>query len=275
MSETTDSKKDARLKLPIVPTHYELSYERIDLKSFTFAGTVAIEAKGRSEDIVASFPNSVTIHCHEVQIIEAKLRYEETILSAKELLYHVRNQTCTIVFEAPDDTKIWKEGREYILNLSFRGEVNDKLCGLYRSTYVDAADGTSHIIATTQFEPTDARRAFPCFDEPALKATFSVTVRAPVDFQVISNTPPETVLTEDNRMYKKVRFEQTPRMSTYLVALVMGKFDSVSATCLSKSHRNRITTTVYTVPGKAEQGLFCLDTAKRYVFCHFVYSATQ
>ena len=163
MSEAHETKKDARLKLPFIPKHYELSYERIDLKSFSFAGTVAILAQGRSQDEVGtSFPNSVTIHCHELQIIEAKLQYEDVILSAQEFNYHIRNQTCTIVFSSSNETtKIWKDAREYILKLSFRGEVNDKLRGLYRSTYVDATDGTSHIIATTQFEPTDARRAFP------------------------------------------------------------------------------------------------------------------
>ena len=264
---TAKEKNDARLKLPFIPKHYELSYEKIDFSSFTFAGTVAIQAQGCAAAEIAAAsslcPNSVTIHCHEVQIIEATLSYEDIVLSAQALNYHVRNQTCTIVFDAKQSENIWKQGCEYLLTLSFRGEVNDKLCGLYRSTYVDAANGTSHTIATTQFEPTDARRAFPCFDEPAIKATFSVTVRAPVDLQVISNTPPETILTEENRKYKKVRFQQTPRMSTYLVALVMGKFDCVSATSASKTFQNSITTTVYTVPGKAEQGLFCLETAKR------------
>lgn len=126
--------------------------------------------------------------------------------------YHVRNQTCTIVFASSDGYQpIWQNGREYLLALSFRGEVNDKLRGLYRSSYVDAVDGSSHTIATTQFEPTDARRAFPCFDEPALKATFCLTVRAPVGMQVLSNTPPASVLTEANRAYKLVKFQPTPR----------------------------------------------------------------
>jgi len=261
MSGDANKKEDARLNLPFIPNHYEISYERIDLKTFEFAGTVEIQATARSDVDVAAFANSVTIHCLEVQIIEAKLHYEEITLAAEKLHYHVRNQTCKIVF--PSTSPLWQKGRNYILKVSFRGELNDKLCGLYRSTYVDVSDGTSKIIATTQFEPTDARRAFPCFDEPALKATFSLTVRAPVDLQVISNTPPEAVFTEPNRVFKRVKFQQTPRMSTYLVALVMGKFDSVSATTFSKTYNNRITTTVYTVPGKAEQGVFCLDTAAR------------
>lgn len=264
---TTSDKESSRLKLPFIPKHYEISYERIDLKSSDFAGTVEIHASARDDTNLASFANSVTIHVLDVQIIEAKIQYENVTLAAEKLHYHIRNQTCTVVFPASSDKgvfSVWKKGRDYVLKISFHGVLNDKLCGLYRSTYVDR-DGIAQTIATTQMEPTEARRAFPCFDEPAHKATFALTARAPVDLQVISNTPPAAVFTEPNGVYKRVRFQQTPRMSTYLVALVMGKFDSVSTTSFSKTYNNRITTTVYTVPGKAEQGTFCLDTASRYV----------
>lgn len=268
------------MRLPIVPKHYDLTYQRVDLKSFEFFGTVQIHAQGKTvvADKEAFRFNKITIHCDEVQIIEAKLQFDDgaTTLTAEEFNYHMRNQTCTVVFpttttttteltdgagESSSSSSIWKEDREYILTLTFRGELNDKLRGLYRSTYVDATDGKTHIIATTQFEPTDARRAFPCFDEPALKATFALSVRAPVDFQVLSNTPPASIFTDENRKYKLVKFQTTPLMSTYLVALVMGRFDCVSTSSMSK--RSNIMTTVYTVPGKAEQGLFCLDTATR------------
>ena len=262
--DAVDKKREsARLKLPVAPVHYDLSYDRINLKTFDFAGRVHIDLRGRKD--AYSFPNSVTIHCLDVQIIEATLEFDDTVLVAEQLHYHVRNQTCDIVF-AESDTPLWQEGRNYVLKLSFRGKLNDKLCGLYRSTYVDPTDGSSHVIATTQFEPTDARRAFPCFDEPALKATFALAVRAPVDMQVISNTPPASIFTEDNRVYKRVQFEKTPKMSTYLLALVMGKFDSISTVSKAQPNAKAITTTVYTVPGKVEQGAFCLDTAKRYVF---------
>ena len=98
MSVDTTKKEDARLKLPFVPKHYEISYERVDLKTFEFAGTVEIQATARSDIDVASFTNSVTIHCLEVQIIEAKLHYEDITLSAEKLHYHVRKQTCEIFF---------------------------------------------------------------------------------------------------------------------------------------------------------------------------------
>src|SRR5207247_11186092 len=75
---------------------------------------------------------------------------------------------------------------EWRLTLRFTGILNDKLHGFYRSTYKDAA-GASHTIAATQFEATDARRAFPCWDEPAFKAIFAVTLVVPERLAAISN----------------------------------------------------------------------------------------
>jgi len=120
-------------------------------------------------------------------------------------------------------------------------------------------DGKRHVMATTQFEATDARRAFPCFDEPALKATFCLTVTIPGDLTAVSNTPMASTHTnfDGARCTKTVAFQKTPKMSTYLLALVVGQFDGISRTS------NHIVTTVWTVPGKASHGHFCLDTAVR------------
>jgi aminopeptidase N len=260
-ASATQPRESARLLLPAVPTHYDLSYERIDMKDpFDFVGRVDIHMQGQPQELLTTAAeassSSITLHCHQVQIIEAALHFEGVILPAQALHYHMRNQTCTILFDS--NNAIWKPDTVYILKIAFHGVVNDLLCGLYRSTYVDPTEGTTQTIITTQFEPCDARRAFPCFDEPALKATFTLSVRVPVDLQVISNTPPVKILTEDNTTgFQRVTFGTTPKMSTYLLALVIGQFDSISTT------QNDILTTVYTVPGKALQGQFCLETASR------------
>ena len=105
----------------------------------------------------------------------------------------------------------------------FTGTLNDKLRGFYRSTFTDEA-GESHTIATTQFESVDARRAFPCWDEPDRKATFEITLLIDRAAEAFSNSP----IVESERVgdKRRVRFSPTMKMSTYLVALVVGNLET-------------------------------------------------
>jgi puromycin-sensitive aminopeptidase len=188
------------------------------------------------------------------------------VWAAIEFRYNISQQTVEIFF---DDFPGWKKDGSYKINILFSGILNDQMRGLYRSTYL-GLDGQSHTMATTQFEATDARRAFPCFDEPSHKATFQLVVTIPAHMQCISNTPPESIHTsvapahnskdkDNNMLLKTITYQKTPKMSTYLLALVVGEFDAVSTTSPTTS----IQTTVYTIPGKAHQGTFCLDTATK------------
>src|SRR5207249_140331 len=101
------------------------------------------------------------------------------------------------------------------LHLTFTGILNDKLRGFYRSTFADD-DGNQRVIATTQFESTDARRAFPCWDEPDRKAVFGVTLVVDDGLLAVSNSP---VVEEDDLGdgKRQFRFADTMVMSTYLV----------------------------------------------------------
>ena len=106
---------------------------------------------------------------------------------------------------------------------SFEGELNDALKGFYRSTFTND-DGVEHTIATTQFQSTDARRAFPCWDEPDMKATFDVTLVIDPQFTAVSNGA--EVSREDREGgLVAVRFAETMKMSTYLVAFVVGPLE--------------------------------------------------
>ncbi len=116
---------------------------------------------------------------------------------------------------------------EWTLHIAFRGILNDKLHGFYRSQYQDAA-GKTHTVATTQFESTDARRAFPCWDEPELKASYKVTLVVDQDLTAISNARAESEKPSTIKGKKEVVFAETMVMSTYLVAFIVGEFDATA-----------------------------------------------
>ena len=113
------------------------------------------------------------------------------------------------------------------LSCSFTGTLNDKLRGFYRSTWTDE-EGNEKVIATTQFESTNARRAFPCFDEPDLKASFGVTLR--VDESLMAISCGELVSSTDlGGGRREDRFADTMIMSTYLVAFIVGELEATEA----------------------------------------------
>ena len=137
------------------------------------------------------------------------------------------------------------------LNIEFAGILNDKLRGFYRSTYVDDA-GTQHVIATTQMQSTDCRRAFPCWDEPEFKAVFGVTLDVAEGLTAISNGPEIERTTADGRTV--VRFADTMIMSSYLVAFVVGELEVSEPIDV-----NGIPLRIVHVPGKSHLTEFGLD----------------
>ncbi|XP_014808157.1 PREDICTED: aminopeptidase N [Calidris pugnax] len=118
-----------------------------------------------------------------------------------------------------------QQNQRYRLSSSFTGELADDLAGFYRSEYVDS--GETKVVATTQMQAADARKAFPCFDEPAMKANFSVTLIHPSDHSAISNMPAkrsqQVVIDKEN--WTITEFETTPKMSTYLLAFIVSQFN--------------------------------------------------
>eukprot|EP01084_Bolivina_argentea_P265221 449467_1 len=126
--------------------------------------------------------------------------------------------------------------------------------GFYRSKY-KLSDGTDAFCGCTQFEVTDARRAFPCWDEPSIKATFSVEITCNKSLNVLSNMP--SIDTKDiGSNLKRILFDKTPIMSTYLLAWVIGEFEYVE----SKTSRD-IIVRVWTTIGKKSQAQFACDVA--------------
>ncbi|KAM6308555.1 aminopeptidase N [Aegotheles albertisi] len=124
-----------------------------------------------------------------------------------------------------------QKGQRYRLFSIFTGELADDLAGFYRSEYENEA-GTKKVVATTQMQAADARKAFPCFDEPAMKANFTVTLIHPSDHEALSNMPAKSsrVQEMDGKMWNVTEFETTPRMSTYLLAFIVSEFRFVQNT---------------------------------------------
>ncbi|KAM3379037.1 aminopeptidase M1 [Capsicum galapagoense] len=139
-----------------------------------------------------------------------------------------------------------------VLSMAFEGTLNDRMKGFYRSTYEH--NGEKRNMAVTQFEPADARRCFPCWDEPAYKATFKITLEVPSELVALSNMPVEEEKVTGN--LKTVHYQESPIMSTYLVAIVVGLFDYVEG-----HTSDGIPVRVYCQVGKANQGNFALNVA--------------
>ena len=223
------------------PTKYSLTLHP-DLKTFTFTGRQTIDV-----DIVVPTAR-IILNAAELEISDISLRCKGAASPVSSIALDADAETATLDFG-----RTLPPGPAQ-LEMDFNGTLNDRLVGFYRSEYVDGEGQTRHL-ATTQFEPTDARRAFPCWDEPAHKAVFDVTLVFDDSLQAVSNTPAieESVSTPGLR---SVRFAETPVMSTYLLAFVVGDLVSVEA---HAANGTRIG--VWTTRGKENQAGFALDTS--------------
>lgn len=230
----------ARLPFFIKPERYQLTIKP-NLDGFIFEG---------SETIFLSLEKTtseITLHAKDLKITEVEFKVESRKFKAGSIKYNVKAETVTFTFAK----KLPKGKGE--LSLSFTGVLNDKMRGFYRSRYNHG--GREKHMATTQFEATDARMAFPCFDEPAHKAIFDVTLLVPSELTAISNTI-ETEVKEHAGGYKVVKFAPTPKMSTYLLAFIVGDFEFVEA-----KTKDGVLVRVFVTPGKKHQAKFALDTS--------------
>ena len=154
--------QSTRLPENVRPVHYRLRLEP-DLAAFTFVGHEEIEVT------VASPTSEVMLNASELNVSRAVAEAPGGEAAASAIEHDEEQERVTLRFPSP-----LPAGRT-VLRLDFTGELNDQLRGFYRSTYVDS-DGVERRLATTQFEATDARRAFPCWDEPSVKASFDVAL---------------------------------------------------------------------------------------------------
>ncbi|HKH88847.1 MAG TPA: M1 family metallopeptidase, partial [Acidimicrobiales bacterium] len=211
---TTEDGNDADYRLPrgALPRRYSLELSP-DLSSASFNGRVTIEL-----DVTEPI-SEVVLNAAELELSQASWR-SATSGESHPLGVRVDEALERATFALPATA----EPDRYVLECAFSGVLNDKLRGFYRSRFT-GPDGVEHTIATTHFESTDARRAFPCFDEPDMKAVFSIALDIDETlFSVSNGSKASSTSTGDGR--KRVVYEDTIVMSTYLVCFVVGPLEA-------------------------------------------------
>ncbi|XP_055517309.1 aminopeptidase Ey-like isoform X2 [Leucoraja erinacea] len=213
-----------RLPTSLQPLHYQVSlWPRLEPEAgsplryfFTGSCSVLFHCQ-QATDMILLHSNQLTRHGPELTRVWDQ---NEKLLTVKNNWLEKDTQYLVIILAAP-----LTAGKNYSLFIEFEGPLADDLKGFYRSQYKDET-GQTRIIATTQMQPTDARKAFPCFDEPAMKATFTISLLHEPKNTALSNMPilENKNLTINNVVWTNTTFETTPKMSTYLLAFIVCDF---------------------------------------------------
>ena len=277
MQTSSTSKRIDALPSTILPIRYKI-FLNPDLKNFVFDGEETIELKINPQELSSDHTNSIDNLLKSIDRIvtnSKELKIDQAFLMIgdgdghrvefKSIDFHEEFGIVSFVLEKSLDQilnqlniKVDLSVFRMFLHLKFRGELNDKLNGFYRSKYV--RDGVESYAAVTQFQPADARKCFVCWDEPIYKAVFEISLVAPKNYKALSNMNCIQVddYDESSNLHK---FSPTPPMSTYLVAVIVGDFDYVETICTETS--KPIPVRVYTPVGKKEQGLFSLEVTSK------------
>lgn len=225
-ADSSDKKvMDVRLPTSLRPLHYVVHLQPFIRGNFSIAGSVEVEVEVVKETSVFTIHMAdIITHNDTVKVLDAENRNGRGVGIIKQT-YDNQREFYHAHLQEP-----LTRGRRYVLSMKFTGYLNDKLHGFYRSSYKDATE-TERWLAVTQFQPTDARKAFPCFDEPALKATFEVFLGRETDMSAISNMPKiSSKPIEDQQGWMWDHFNTSVPMSTYLVAFLVSDFSSNKVT---------------------------------------------
>jgi len=227
-------------KLPkeVMPAEYAIRIVP-NLDNFTFAG---------SEIVKLNVPKPVrqlVLNALEVKIEGASVDGKELPLSAIK----TDDETELLTLTLPSELA----AGDHALTLRFTGKINQQGQGLFYMLYQEHGSGARKVMLGTQFEATDARRFFPCWDEPAFRARFQLTVVVPENWLAVSNMPIES----EKKIAggKEVHFSPTPPMSSYLNVFVAGELDFIESRVGPTQIR------VIATKGKAEQGRYALESS--------------
>jgi len=227
-------------KLPknVVPEEYAIRITP-DLEKKTFSGSETIKVTAREP------VKQVMLNALEIKIGKATIDGKAVPASAVRI--DEKQETVTIASELP--------AGNHELNLEFTGKINQRGQGLYYAPYQEQGTGAKKIMLGTQFEATDARRMFPCWDEPSFRARFQLTAVVPENFTAVSNMPIEK---ESNIAGgKEIRFAATPPMASYLNVFCAGELDAIH------DKKGDVIHGVLATKGKAEMGRYALQSSQQ------------
>jgi aminopeptidase N len=229
-----------RLPQVAVPENYRLTFAP-DLGEGNFAGeeTISVRLLKPTSQIVL---NSADIAFHEASITSAGATQKAAITFDKE------KEMVTLAVEKPLAAGL------ATVHINYTGILNSEMRGFYMGK-----DDQGRKYAATQFESTDARRAFPSFDEPAYKATFDITVIADQRHTVISNTKAVSDTPGPGSNKHTVRFATSSKMSSYLAAIAVGEFEYIEGSA------DGIPIRIYSTPGKKQLGTFALEATENFL----------
>ena len=237
-------------KLPkdIVPVQYDLQLAP-DIEKRTFSGqeSITIEVKQPTSRCVFN-AQDLAVTAPELTPLDADGKPKPDAIKPTVAL-DADQQTCTLTFPAE------LAAGKYQLTLHFTGKINSDGGGLFASTYT-GAEGQPETMLCTQMEPTDARRMFPCWDEPSFRAKFKLTVEdVPSELTVVSNLPGSQGKVA--RSHAAWTFDLTPPMASYLVVLAIGNFDTI------EGKADGIPIRVIAPKGRVQNGKYALESAEK------------
>ncbi|XP_074598352.1 puromycin-sensitive aminopeptidase-like isoform X2 [Brevipalpus obovatus] len=234
-----------RLPTSVIPSLYDITIKS-DLNSFLFTGSERVTVK------IIEAVDRIVLNVDDVAIERAVYIADGSETNGRVVI-DTEAEIAIIFFQQNIHPG------SGILTLWFNGKIRDDMKGFYRCKYTNSETGEEKFSACTQFASTYARKAFPCWDEPAIKAHFRLTIIVPKDMVALSNT---NIVSEnpfkDDPSLKVVQFAETPRMSTYLLAYLFGEYDY-----LETKTNTGVSIKVFTPIGKKEQGMFSLRMAER------------
>ncbi|KAM4706689.1 glutamyl aminopeptidase [Discoglossus pictus] len=241
--------KAFRLPDYINPVHYDLELQPF-MDENTYSGNVTIWLK------VSKQTDYLWLHIRETKITgQPRLSKGDQAIQVHQcfsyllheyLVVQTHTQLAPNAEDNPDDT--------YQLTLQFSGRLNGSLVGFYMTSYVE--DGKTKYIAATDHEPTDARKSFPCFDEPNKKATYTIAITHKQEYEALSNMPVHESVSIGNG-WKRTVFDKSVPMSTYLVCFAVHQFTSIT-----RQSKSGIPLTIYVQPSQEKTAVYAADVTK-------------